>query len=210
MNSTKQETEVKLYTPNLVAVEEAVRSAGGTLVSERVFERNVRYENHEQSLTPQGIVLRMRQDTRVRLTYKGPGVIVNGITSREELEVEVSDYGMMDIILARLGYHPFMAYEKYRTTYELNNGEIVLDELPYGNFTEIEGEVDTIEALITKLNLAANRRVPQSYAGLFDVVRQNMELDMPHLTFEAFQGIIVPEEALQPNVQSTADDETKG
>jgi adenylate cyclase class 2 len=198
MSTTKQETEVKLYTPNLEPIKRALIDANAKVVAERVFERNVRYENHEQTLTPQGIVLRMRQDTRIRLTYKGPGVVLNGITSREELEVEVSDYGMMDIILARLGYHAYMAYEKYRTTYRIGNGEIFLDELPYGNFTEIEGGVAIIESIIKQLDLSSYERITHSYAGLFDIVRQNMELDMPHLTFEAFEGINVPSQALYP------------
>ncbi|MAU09013.1 MAG: hypothetical protein CL607_04265 [Anaerolineaceae bacterium] len=196
MTTSKQETEVKLHTPNLKSIVEVLEANGAKLVSERVFERNVRYEDHEHGLTPQGIVVRLRQDVRTLLTYKGPGVVENGIISREEFEVEVDDYDMMDLILDRLGYFPFMAYEKYRTTYELDGAEIVLDELPYGNFTEIEGDVTTIEATVKKLKLSEAERLPHSYASIFDIVRQNLELDMPHLTFDAFEGIVVPAEAL--------------
>ena len=196
MTTSKQETEVKIYTPNLQAVAHALEANNATLISERVFERNVRYEDYEQSLTPQGIVVRLRQDVRTLLTFKGPGVVVNSIITREEFEVEVDDYDMMDLILARLGYHPFMAYEKYRTTYELDGAEIVLDELPYGNFTEIEGSMDVIEALVVKLSLGEAMRMPFSYASIFDFVRQNMDLDVPHLTFDAFEEIVVPAEAL--------------
>lgn len=196
MTTSKQEIEVKLYTPNLKSIAAALEANGAKLVSERVFERNVRYEDHEHGLTPQGIVVRLRQDVRTLLTYKGPGVVENGIISREEFEVEVNDYDMMDLILDRLGYYPFMAYEKYRTTYELDDAEIVLDELPYGNFTEIEGDIATIEATVKKLNLGDAVRLPHSYASIFDIVRQNMNLDMPHLTFDAFEGVIVPAEAL--------------
>ena len=196
MTTSKQETEVKLHTPNLKSIVEVLEANGAKLVSERVFERNVRYEDHEHGLTPQGLVVRLRQDVRTLLTYKGPGVVENGIISREEFEVEVDDYDMMDLILDRLGYFPFMAYEKYRTTYELDGAEIVLDELPYGNFTEIEGDVTTIEATVKKLKLSEAERLPHSYASIFDIVRQNLELDMPHLTFDAFEGIVVPAEAL--------------
>ena len=196
MTTSKQETEVKLHTPNLKSIVEVLEANGAKLVSERVFERNVRYEDHEHGLTPQGLVVRLRQDVRTLLTYKGPGVVENGIISREEFEVEVDDYDMMDLILDRLGYFPFMAYEKYRTTYELDGAEIVLDELPYGTFTEIEGDVTTIEATVKKLKLSEAERLPHSYASIFDIVRQNLELDMPHLTFDAFEGIVVPAEAL--------------
>ena len=212
MTTSKQEIEVKLYTPNLKSIIAALEANGASLKSERVFERNVRYEDHEFSLTPQGIVVRLRQDVRTLLTFKGPGIVENGIISREEFEVEVDDYDMMDLILGRLGYYPFMAYEKYRTTYELDGAEIVLDELPYGNFTEIEGDVATIEVMIQKLNLSDAERMPNSYAGLFDIVRQNMELTMAHLTFDAFEGINVPAEAFikqgetKPPVVDDSDD----
>jgi len=34
-----------------------------------------------------------------------------------------------------------MMYEKYRTTFTIGSLEVVLDELPYGNFVEIEGPI---------------------------------------------------------------------
>jgi len=42
-------------------------------------------------------------------------------------------------VFEALGYAVYMMYEKYRTTFRLDNLEVVLDELPYGNFVEIEG-----------------------------------------------------------------------
>ena len=86
MTTSKQEIEVKLYTPNLKSIIAALEANGASLKSERVFERNVRYEDHEFSLTPQGIVVRLRQDVRTLLTFKGPGIVENGIISREEFE----------------------------------------------------------------------------------------------------------------------------
>ena len=46
--------------------------SSGIGCAQRVFERNVRYENDDKSLTDNGIVVRLRQDHRVRLTYKEP------------------------------------------------------------------------------------------------------------------------------------------
>ncbi|MCA9885297.1 MAG: hypothetical protein KC708_20105, partial [Anaerolineae bacterium] len=72
--------------------------------------------------------------------------------------------------------------------------------------------VDTIEVMIQKLNLSDAERMPNSYAGLFDIVRQNMELTMAHLTFDAFEGINVPAEAFikqgetKPPVVDDSDD----
>src|SRR5690349_9847594 len=124
------ETEIKLYVPDLQAVQKKLEVAGATLKAPRVYERNVRYEDAASSLTPRGIVVRLREDTRVRLTYKDEGKAEDGIVSRFEAEVEVSDFDAMETILSKMGYSPYLVYEKYRPTYELDDAEIVLDEIP--------------------------------------------------------------------------------
>jgi adenylate cyclase class 2 len=189
---TPTETEAKFYTPDLKALEQRLREAGASLKAPRVFERNVRYENADQTLSQQGLVLRLRQDTRVRLTYKEPGEEKPDMSSRPEWEVEVSDFEAMDTILGKLGYTPYLIYEKYRTTYELEGAEIVLDEMPYGHFTEIEGEEDTIRALVKTLGLQEATPQPSSYVRLFDQVKQALNLSFQDLTFKNFEGITVP------------------
>jgi adenylate cyclase class 2 len=193
------ETETKLYCPDLSAIARKLLLAGAKLVTPRVFERNVRYENADESLTENGIVMRLRQDYRARLTYKGPAQIAEGIMQRYEAEVEVSDFDAMHAILLGLGYHPHMIYEKYRTTYELDETEIVLDEMPYGNFVEIEGEAAAIERVIQTLGVSEAKRYGNSYAGLFEIVKHNLGLSFRDLTFEQFEGIDVPESAFRPS-----------
>jgi adenylate cyclase class 2 len=189
------ETETKLYCPELSAVARSLLKAGAKLVTPRVFERNVRYENAAETLTENGIVVRLRQDYRARLTYKGPGQIADGIMQRYEAEVEVSDFDTMHAILLGLGYHPHMIYEKYRTTYELDETEVVLDEMPYGNFVEIEGEAAAIEHVVKTLGLSDSKRYGNSYVGLFEIVKHNLGLSFRDLTFEQFEGVDVPESA---------------
>ena len=60
--------------------------------------------------------------------------------SRTEIEFGVDDFAKAKQFLEHLGYQSILVYEKYRTTYELDHAHIMLDELPYGNFIEIEGE----------------------------------------------------------------------
>lgn len=190
------ETEVKLYTPDLSVIEQRLLAAGAQLAAARVFERNVRYDDAASGLVASGQVLRLRADTRVRLTYKGQGAALDsGALTRFEAEVEVSDFDAMQAILARLGYRPYMTYEKYRTTYTLAGVEIVLDELPYGNFVEIEGEAALIEDVIVRLGLERARRYPRSYTGLFDNVRHSLGLTFTDLTFANFAGVTVPQGA---------------
>ncbi len=198
MTQAHTEIETKLYIPDLEAIQQRLESAGGTLSKPRVYERNVRYDNVAQTLSPNGIVLRLREDTSIRLTYKQPGIVQDGIVSRYEAEVEVSNFATMESILGYLGFHPFMIYEKYRTTYHLNEAEIVLDEMPYGNFVEIEGDISTIQQTIQLLDLSEVPRFGYSYARLFDFVKTHLGLDCRDLTFDNFAGIVVPASAFQP------------
>jgi adenylate cyclase class 2 len=190
------ETEVKLHVPDLDAVAKRLASLGAQQEGERVYEYNVRYDLPDDGLRAEGIVLRLRRDTRVRLTYKGKGSAANGVISRAEHEVEVSDFDTMDRIIRLLGYEPRMIYEKYRTTYHLDSTEVVLDEMPYGHFVEIEGTEAAIEAVIDRIELTAAPRLAASYAGLFDRVRAHLGLDFRDITFDNFARIEVPPEAL--------------
>jgi adenylate cyclase class 2 len=192
MSGSLSETEVKIHVLEFAPIVARLEAGGAILASERVFERNVRYENAEQTFTRNGIVLRLREDTRVRLTYKGPPTLDDGLMARYEAEVTVDDFDVMDIILIRLGFTPYAVYEKYRTTYTLDQTEVVLDELPYGKFVEIEGEPDAIRAALTTLQLVDLPWVGMSYLALFEHIKTALDLNMNDLTFENFEGIVVP------------------
>ena len=196
MSNNLQEVEVKLHTPDLGIVRESLEQLGAKLTKPRIFERNVRYEDESGTFARQGIVLRLRQDDDARLTYKSGKQVDNGITKRFEAEVIISDFDTMATILRLLKFEPYMIYEKYRTTYTLDNAEIVLDEMPYGNFTEIEADENTIKRLIAQLGLIDSRRITASYTQIFDHVNHYLKLDFDDLTFDNFEGIDVPERAL--------------
>lgn len=190
MDASKlREVEVKLHTPDLAAVQRALGAAGAKLVKERVLERNLRYDSADGGLIASGEVLRLRQDAAVKLTHKSHASVESGIVSRLEAEVIVSDFDTMHLILRRLGYRVALVYEKYRTTYELPDAEIVLDELPFGNFTEIEGAAETIERVVAALGLDDCKRMEGSYTDIFAAVKARLGLAARDCTFEAFAGV---------------------
>ena len=197
MNERKlQEVELKLYTPDLARVKAALEAAGATLTKPRVFERNVRYDSADGMLSAQGVVLRLRQDDAAKLTFKADEQVVDGIASRFEAEVAVSDFALMDVILQRLGYEVALTYEKYRTTYELEGAEVVLDELPFGHFTEIEGDAATIERAVAKLGLGGARRLSGSYVYIFLDLKEKLGLLERDCTFKTFEAADVDLEDL--------------
>jgi adenylate cyclase class 2 len=195
LNTQHQETEAKFYTPDHAPLLQALQAQGALCVAPRILERNTRYTDPANSFSARGIVLRLRQDAKVRLTYKEGVQVQEGIVTRTELEVDVSDFDTAHAILTALGYRAFMRYDKYRTTYTLDGVEVVLDELPYGNFTELEGEASAIERVATALGLQGAPRYAESYVVLFERVKAHLGMSADDLTFEAFAGVVVPPSA---------------
>lgn len=188
------ETEVKIFVPDLSHIQKRLPELGATEAKPRVFEMNIRYDDEQQSLTTRGIVLRLRQDQRVRVTYKqAANQQTEGVLTRMELETEVADFDTMHAIFQHLGFSISLLYEKYRTTYDYAGAEIVLDEMPYGNFIEVEGEPDAIETVLRDLKMHQANRIFESYVVLFGKVKHALNLDFRDLSFANFEGIAVPE-----------------
>lgn len=195
MNHNEQEIEAKFYVQDLPAVEESLRGLGGQLVQERVFERNLRFDDPAGTLMLERRVLRLRQPAPAGhpasagvLTYKSPMLPGQEVSTRTEIEVIVSDLVTAQHLLEALGYHVAVMYEKWRTTYHLGPTEVVLDELPYGNFVEIEGRnLEEIRSAARQLDLAWKARIPLSYLGLFEQLRLR-GLQAEHLSFEELRG----------------------
>jgi adenylate cyclase, class 2 len=185
-----QELEIKFYVQNLPAVEARLQNLGAHLEAPRVFEANLRFDTPTGALSRNAQVVRLRQDANVRITYKGPASDSGGARLRTEIEFQVSDFDAARAFLEALGYQVMMVYEKYRTTYAFDETEVVLDELPYGNFVEIEGpDSDTIHAVAEKLGLDWNAGINASYVVLFEQLRRRLELNFRDLTFNSFSGL---------------------
>lgn len=192
MSDSGQETEAKFYVRDLERIKKALENLRAHLGQARVLELNLRFDLPDASLRAQGRVLRLRRDTEARLTYKGGNKNTKGVLSREEIEFVVGDFVKAKKLLEALGYQQTFYYEKYRTTYELDKTLIMLDELPYGNFLEIEGETEeTIQALSEKLDLDWDATIERSYSALFEQVQKSLNLSFRDLSFENFAGIKV-------------------
>jgi adenylate cyclase class 2 len=184
-----QETEVKFYVRDLNRLKAHLEKLGARPIQERVLETNIRFDLPDARLRAEGRVLRLRQDTAARLTYKGASKKEEGILSREEIEFVVEDFEKAKQFLEALGYQKLVYYEKYRTTYDLHETHIMLDELPYGSFIEIEGEtLDSIRLMADQLGLNWETAVGTSYLALFERVRKALKFSFQDLSFANFTG----------------------
>jgi len=130
-------------------------------VRARLLEMGAKYEREEFEVntlyTGEAIelgqaVLRLRRiDDRALLTYKERVGTRTDIKEQLEMETGVDNPDALEFILEALGYYPALVYEKRRETWRLGATEIVIDELPFGLFMEIEGEEQSIRDIETRL-----------------------------------------------------------
>ncbi len=188
-----QETEAKFFVLDLDKVRTRLQRLEARLIQPRVLETNIRFDLPDGGLRSEGRVLRLRQDTEAKLTYKSGSNNQQGVLTRREIEFVVEDFEKAKLFLEELGYQKLFYYEKYRTTYEFSNCNIMLDELPYGNFVEIEGErVESIRTVADNLNLIWDTAIPTSYHVLFDRLHAKYPgLDPSELSFTALNGLSI-------------------
>lgn len=198
MNHQDQEIEVKFFITNLPGFEARILAAGGVKVQERVRETNLRFDLPDHSLMMERRVLRLRQDVRSVLTFKGPAASDQQVMMRQEIETTVGDFAAARKILEALGYQVVVMYEKWRATYRMEEVEIVVDELPYGNFCEIEGtNAGIIQSTAGLLDLDWNNRIIDSYLAMFWRLKTKLYLKAENLDFASFAGLDIRPEDLE-------------
>lgn len=181
------EIEVKFYLRYLEDIRERLTTHGARLISDRLLERNLRFDTPGRDLAGKKQVLRLRQDSRATLTFKRH---LGQVETREEFEIEIDDFETGGKILNALGYTITTVYEKYRETYQIDLAQVMLDELPFGCFVEIEGpSIESIRQMSDRLGLSWERRVQASYFELFDRIRRPLNLEFEEVTFKKFEGI---------------------
>jgi adenylate cyclase class 2 len=193
-----QELEVKYYVKDLARVESQLWEMRAVLCQPRIYEINLRFDTPQGDLARAMRVLRLRQDSVTRLTYKGPPIAADMARLRQEIELEVSDFRAARVFLEALGYQVAMIYEKYRAVYDYQGVHIALDELPFGNFVEIEGP-DVASLQIASINLGLNwaASVQESYVMLFERLKIEQGFDFRDLVFVNFQGLDITPEILK-------------
>lgn len=197
MSHDGQEIEAKFYISNVETIIARLRELQARMIQARVLETNLRFDLPDGGLRAKGQVLRLRHDSETRLTFKGSSQAQNGVLARQEIEFVVEDFEKARQFLEALGFRELIIYEKYRATYELENAMIMLDELPYGNFLEIEGQsVQQIQSIAAMLNLNWAAAIPTSYTALFAIAANSLNLPFRDITFDNFEGITVKPENL--------------
>ncbi len=158
------ETEIKLEVRDLEPVRQRLQALGADCLSV-VEETNV-YFDRDHELQDRQESLRLRQDSQVRLTWKGPTVFEEGVVNRPEVEITVSSFSDVLALLERLGYREIERLAKRRETWRFLGAEIALDSLAFGQFVELEGPTKIITEMARRLGLDPRQGLSESYRKL--------------------------------------------
>lgn len=187
-----QEIEVKFLIKDYEGFTHKIQNLGLVCARPRTYERNLRYDTPDQRLLYARQVLRLRKDDQARLTFKGPGALQEGVLTRKEIELVVSDFDATHRLLEALGYQVVLMYEKYRANYLMDELVLSLDETPFGSFVELEGESPAqVKSAAKLLGLDWEQRINLSYSALLGLYNQNTGNSFRDLSFEVFEGLQV-------------------
>ena len=184
------EIEVKVPIASISDFERQLDQAGFVLDTPRTFEQNTLYDTPNRDLKARGEILRVRE-------YGGHHIVTHkrhpdneDVASmykvRIETESEVADGPALAEIFTRLGYGPAFRYEKYRSEYShasVPGAHLVLDETPIGNFAELEGPTDWIDAMLDLLSIDPATCMTLSYGKLFLAWKERTNSSVENLTF---------------------------
>ncbi|MGA2633672.1 MAG: class IV adenylate cyclase [Terracidiphilus sp.] len=197
------ETEIKFRIDDQDGLTHRLKAAGFTLHTPRSFETNVLYDTPDRRLRSRTEILRIRNYAgRCLLTHKrlpdpgvpgersfspgwdsGPGEDTH--KHRIETETEISDGPALAQVFHSIGLEPAFRYEKWRTKWTDGQGHCDIDETPIGNFAELEGSPQWIDATAARLGIVPSQYITLSYGRLFDLWREQHNSPAQHLTFAA-------------------------
>ena len=196
------EVEVKFLITDVADLREHFETLG-IQSQKRVFESNRTFDDAEQSLRQRRMLLRLRQDDAATLTLKTPADTPSSdFKILHEVETRVSDIAGMEAILEAIGYRVARRYEKWRETLLWGDLVLCIDEMPFGVFLELEGPGDTIQRMAGDLGLDWSRRILLNYYDLFDIIRQDLNLDFSDIIFTRFAGIQVDMERYRSQIEA--------
>lgn len=192
MSNTKEnniEIEVKFLINDPKEIRSKLKHMGIDSIG-NIFERNHRYDDLHSSLLKNKRLLRLRSDQKNILTFKKPVSVKNmDFKINEEIEVEVSDFDQMEKILNEIGFSRVQSYEKFRETFAFEDAKILIDNMPYGTFIEIEGTEESIRHYAHVFCLDWDKKITINYLEIFENISKRLKLSFRDVTFENFKQL---------------------
>jgi adenylate cyclase class 2 len=182
-----REIEIKFCITDIGILAALLKQAGFRLATPRTHELNTLYDRSGGELRGRGALLRLREYGPVwTLTYKDKSSPAGSRhKSRREIETRLENGQAADQIIRAIGFAPSFRYEKFRTEWTDGEGHVVVDETPIGNYGEIEGPPDWIDATAQRLEISPQHYITASYAELFADWKRRSQSQAEEMTFAA-------------------------
>ena len=178
------EIEVKVRIGKTADIESRLCALGAYPESSRTLEDDTLYDFPDRRLAKQGSILRLRDRADGGLiTAKEKIETDMHAKVRKELETGVSSLADARGIVEALGLQPIWRYQKYRSSYRLGGLHALVDELPIGNFLELEGPKEEIDRWAGALGFTADEFIIESYRKLHDAWRVENKLPAGDMVF---------------------------
>jgi adenylate cyclase, class 2 len=183
------ETEIKFRVADLSDLAQRLEAAGFRLQTSRSFESNVLYDTPDRQMRSRTEILRIREYagrwslTHKRLPRGAPGE--DRHKYRVETEIEIVHGDALAELFLSLGLVAAFRYEKWRTEWQDGEGHCVVDELPIGNYAELEGSAEWIDRTAPRLGVNPADYLTLSYGRLFELWREQHASHATDLTFAA-------------------------
>ncbi len=188
------EQEVKFFLEDTAELRRQLAVLGARPYQPRMHEANIRFDTPDGTLTRAGKVLRLRKAGAVILTYKEPETAVPApapAPARRSLETEiiVDNLDKTAHLLQSLGFRPIVRYEKYREVFHWRSVLVMFDQLPFGDFLELEGpDLNELRQTAGRLGLDWKNALQSSYMGIFLLLKKTHHLTFLEATFNTFSG----------------------
>jgi len=184
--TANHEVEIKFRIDDIDALIANLQAAGFRQITPRTHEMNTLYDQRGSKLRRRGALLRLREyGPKWTLTYKDRSGPQSGRhKSRREIETQVENGQVMAQVLEAVDFKPSFRYEKFRSEWRDSDGHVVIDETPIGNFGEIEGQPDWIDATARRLNIGEENYLRDSYAELFAAWKRKTKSKASEMTFK--------------------------
>jgi adenylate cyclase class 2 len=179
--ASRREIEAKFSVSDLEKIRRSILNLGGKVSIPKHLEHNRYFDTPDRALKAGRQILRIRSGSQIHMTYKRQA---GTFESRTEIELALDSVDNALAMLQALGYELILKYSKERETCELHGAQIMLDELPFGRFVEIEGpSLDSVRDVASSLGLDWQKRESRGYFTLFERARALLNLPPDEISF---------------------------
>ncbi|MEZ5307487.1 MAG: class IV adenylate cyclase [Pyrinomonadaceae bacterium] len=139
-----------------------------------IFELNEIY-NLDPSRYEPGIIRIRTTGDKAQLTFKRHFSANANVKTHIEYETTIGSPEETRQILEAIGIFPTLEYEKRRRTFQIKGFEVVVDELPFGHFAEVEAEEGRIKEIEELLGLGDASAEELTYPALTEIFGKSVD-----------------------------------